>query len=228
MRNESAAGSASGRRGFLASLGGIAGAALLRTRVRAQDTEATPEWTPPPIPEPLPSSEGTPPPLVGAAPEAAAPVSGAPTSIEQPGAAGTPGAGEATPTTGGEFPATNPQQPAQPLATPVVAEEPEVEPAVTVVLTPEFAFDPQEVTIHAGEAVEWRNDGRSPQTVTGDPALVSDAGLVSLPEGAAAWDSGILNHGDTFVQVFDTAGEYGYVSLPRVEEEMTGRVIVEP
>jgi plastocyanin len=230
MRNGSAAGSASGRRGFLASLGGLAGAALLstRNRVRAQDVEATPVWTPPPIPEPLPSSEGTPPPIVGEAPEADAPVSGAPTSIEQPSAAGTPGAGESTPTTGGEFPATNPQQPAQPLATPVVEDEPEVTPAVTVVLTGEFTFDPNEVTIRVGEAVEWRNEGRSPQTVTADPSLVQAEGVVILPEGAEPFDSAVINNGETFVHAFETPGEYQYVSLPQADNGMTGRVIVEP
>jgi plastocyanin len=230
MRNGSAAGLASGRRGFLASLGGLAGAALLGNRVRAQDdgAEATPVWTPPPIPEPLPSSEGTPPPIVGQAPEPDAPVSGAPTSIEQPSAAGTPGVGQSTPVTTGENPVSNPQQPAQPLATPVAEEEPDVTPAATVTLTGEFAFDPQEVTIRAGEAVEWRNEGRSPQTVTGDPARVRIEGAVSLPEGAEPWGSGILNSGDTFVHVFATPGEYVYVSLPQAEYGMTGRVMVEP
>lgn len=216
-----------GRRSVLAGLGGLTGAALLRKRVEAQ-TEATPTWSPPPIPQPLPSSEGTPPPIVGAAPAEGAPVSGAPTSLEQPAAAGTPGAGEGTPTTGGEQPAVNPQQPAQPLATPVATEQPTVTPSATVVLTPDFHFDPQEVTIKTGQAVEWRNEGRSPQTVTADPALVEDASLVQLPEGAEPWNSGVLNHGETFVKVFDTPGEYDYVSIPRAKDGMTGRVIVEP
>ena len=218
----------SGRRNLLAGLGGLISTLVLKTRTRAQDAEATPIWTPPPIPEPLPSSEGTPPPIVGLAPKAEAPVSGAPTSIEQPAAAGTPGVGQATPATTGEIAVTNPQQPAQPLATPVTAEEPEVEPVVTVALTPEFSFDPVEVTIRAGEAVEWRNEGRSPQTVTGDPALAGEEGGITLPEGATPWDSGVINSGETFVHVFETAGEYVYVSLPQAESGMTGRVIVEP
>ena len=230
MRKSSVASVASGRRSFLASLGGLAGTALLGNRVLAQEADATPAWAPPPIPQPLPDPAGTPPPIVGAEPEAEAPVSGAPTSLEQPSAAGTPGAGEGTPTTGGEVPATNPQQPAQPLATPVAAEdeEPEVTPAVTVVITPDFAFDPAEVTIRAGEAVEWRNEGRAPQTVTGDPGWAADNSLVTLPEGAEPWDSGILNFGDSFVQVFEVPGEYTYVSLPQEQNGMTGRVIVEP
>ncbi len=226
MKTSSGAGTASGRRNFLAGLGGLAASAVIGRQAGAQ--EATPEWTPPPIPEPLPDPAGTPPPIVGAEPDPEEPVSGAPTSIEQPSAAGTPSAGEGAPTTGGEFPATNPQQPAQPLATPVAEDEPEVVPAVTVVITPDFAFDPAEVTIRVGEAVEWRNEGRSPQTVTADPDWVADASLVSLPEGAEPFNSGILNTGETFVQLFETPGEYAYVSLPQEANGMTGRVVVEP
>lgn len=226
MKTSSGAGTASGRRGFLAGLGGLAASAVVGRQVAAQ--EATPEWTPPPIPEPLPDSAGTPPPIVGAEPDPEEPVSGAPTSIEQPAAAGTPSPGDGTPTTGGEIAVTNPQQPAQPLATPVADVEPEVEPAAIVTITPDFAFDPAEVTIRAGEAVQWRNEGRSPQTVTARPDWVGDESLVALPEGAEPFDSGVINHGDDFVHVFETAGEYVYVSLPKAEDGMTGRVIVEP
>jgi plastocyanin len=213
------------RRGLLASLGGLASSSLFNRVAAAQ--EATPEWTPPEIPQPLPDPEGTPPPIVGAESAAENPVSGAPTSIEQPSAAGRPGVGEGTPTTGGEAPVTNPQQPAQPLATPVTGEQ-DVAPAATVIVTPDFQFDPQEVRIRAGEAVEWRNEGRAPQTVTGDPAWAGEGSLVMLPEGAEPWDAGIINYGDTVTHVFDVPGEYVYVSLPRQAEGMTGRVIVEP
>lgn len=210
-----------GRRLFINASGKVQAEALAQA-------QATPtrgwDWTPPPIPEPLPPPGGTPPALVGAAP-AAAPVSSAPTSVENPNPSGTPGAG-GTPV-GGEIAATNPQQPAQPLATPVVAEEAAPQPSATVALTPDFRFDPAEVTIRVGQAVEWRNDGRSPQTVTGDPARLGDASLASLPEGARSWDSGVLNSGDTYVHQFDVAGEYGYASMPQAENGMTGRVVVQ-
>lgn len=187
--------------------------------------EATPEWTPPPIPQPLPEPGGTPPALVGAAPDnPAPPASGAPTSIEQPAAAGTP---EAAPIGGGEQLAVSPQQPAQPMATPVGQEPVEQEPVVVVSLTPDFQFDPAEVRVKVGDAVEWRNDGRSPQTVTADPALVADESTITLPDGAAPFDSGVINFGETFAHVFDVAGDYAYVSLPQEANGMTGRVIVE-
>lgn len=229
-----------GRRLFINASGRIQAEALAQA-------QATPtrgwDWVPPPIPEPLPPPGGTPPALVGAAPQpaqgaaedastsvegaAGAPVSGAPTSIENPAAAGTPGTGSATPITSGENPVSNPQQPAQPLATPVTGEESAPPPSATVTLTPDFRFDPAEVTIRVGQSVEWRNAGRSPQTVTGDPARLRDASLASLPDGAPPWDSGVLNYGDTYVHQFDVAGEYGYASMPQAANGMTGRIVVQ-
>lgn len=223
-----------GRRSMLAGLGGvgaalIAGVGLWRrpgagVAARAQATPAaTAAWTPPSIPQPLPSPGGTPPPLVGAAPtEAAAPV-----SIENPASGGTPEAG--TPIAGGEMPVTNPQEPAQPAATPAVAPDAATEaaPAAVVTLTADFRFDPAEVTVRVGQAVEWRNEGRSPQTVTADPARVEDPSHVALPAGAQPWDSGVLNAGDTFRYLFEVAGEYEYVSMPQEANGMLGRVIVQ-
>jgi plastocyanin len=213
----------------------LAGARPKTRILRAQD--GTPvsihDWTPPPIPEPLPSPGGEPVEIVGRAVERPAPTSGAPTSIEQPAAAGTPlvGSPAAGETVSGEIPVTNPQQPAQPLATPVTTEEladDEIIAATVVTMTPDFRFDPPEVRISAGEAVEWRNAGRSPQTVTGDPAFIRDDALVSLPDGAEAWDSGVVNSGQTALQVFEVPGEYRYASMPNAERGMSGIVIVEP
>jgi plastocyanin len=114
------------------------------------------------------------------------------------------------------------------MATPVTENEDDVAAAATVVVTPEFRFDPQEVRIRVGEAVEWRNEGRSPQTVTGNPGWAGQEGLVQLPEGAEPWDAGIINFGESVTHVFDVPGEYTYVSLPQAANGMTGRVIVEP
>jgi plastocyanin len=215
------------RRRLLGSLAGVGTTTVIDGGLRAQEATPEPTWSPPPIPQPLPESQGTPPPIVGAR-QAEAPVSGAPTSVEQPSAAGTPGVGQATPGVTGEDPVSNPQQPAQPIATPVTQDDDEVAAAATVVVTPEFRFDPQEVRIRVGEAVEWRNEGRSPQTVTGDPGWAGQEGLVQLPEGAEPWDAGIINYGESVTHIFEVPGEYTYVSLPQAANGMTGRVIVEP
>ncbi|MCA9878932.1 MAG: hypothetical protein KC442_14165 [Thermomicrobiales bacterium] len=100
-------------------------------------------------------------------------------------------------------------------------------PAATVTLTPDFRFDPAQVTIRSGQAVQWINAGRSPQTVTGDPARVTDSAHVALPAGAAPWDSGVLNAGEPYVQIFAVPGDYTYVSIPQEQAGMTGHILVQ-
>ena len=52
-------------------------------------------------------------------------------------------------------------------------------------MTDDFEFDPRAVTIHAGEAVEWRNASRFKHSVTADPRL----GSAVLPQGAKPFAS---------------------------------------
>jgi len=171
-------------------------------------------WTPPPIPQPLPTVGGVAPTVVGAAPPAP------PAQMENPAAAG------ATPV-GGQAPVENPGAPPQPAATPGTPVAGTPIPAVTVTLTPDFRFDPSEVTINVGQAVRWVNAGRSPQTVTDDPARAKDPSHAALPSGAQSWDSGVLNAGNAYVHVFDVAGDYGYFSIPQEQAGMIGRVVVQ-
>jgi len=56
-------------------------------------------------------------------------------------------------------------------------------------------FDPQVVRIDPGTTVEFSNDGRNPHTVTADDG---------------SYDSGILQHGDTWSRTFDTPGVYAF------------------
>ncbi len=212
-------------RGLLAGLGGR-GSSRAEEVVVAEQAAATPgaAWTPPPIPQPLPTPGGTPPTPVGAAPAGQ-------TEPNQPAhpesdLEGTPQAGAATPTAP-EAAAEDPGEPAVPVdeeATPVA--QAVAQAAATITLTPEFAFDPAEVTISRGETVLWENAGRSPQTVTCDPARIREAGRVQLPEGAEPWDSGVVNSGGSFQHTFDVAGEYVYGSMNRAVN-MSGRVTVQ-
>jgi plastocyanin len=218
------------RRAFLLGAGGVGGMAVLAARltsVRLGETavagaQASPgagtpspaAWTPPPIPQPLPTVGGVAPTVVGAAPPAP------PSQLENPAAGG------ATPVGGSQAPVQNPGAPPQPAATPGAPVAGTPAPSVTVTLTPEFRFDPAEVTIKAGEAVRWVNGGRSPQTVTDDPARAKDPSHAVLPSGAQPWDSGVLNAGDAYVHVFDVAGDYGYFSIPQEQAGMVGRVVV--
>jgi plastocyanin len=95
-----------------------------------------------------------------------------------------------------------------------------------VMITVERTFDPPTVTIRTGEAIEWVNLNRSPQTVTDDPAKVAAGADAQLPAGASPIDSGVLNSGQSFIYRFDTPGAYTYTSLPGEQQGMLGRVVV--
>lgn len=208
------------RRGFLSTLGRGRPAAV-------QDATEEPEaeWTPPSIPQPLPTPGGPPPTPVGAAPSTGEPPNQLTEPVSDiegqatPDAAGTPSDPGAPVVEPGE-----PAAPAEGEATPAAAEAEDV--TATITLTPDFAVDPSEVRVRVGDRVAWLNTGRSPQTVTCDPARIREEGRVQLPEGAEPWDSGVINSGDAFEHTFEVAGEYVYASMNRAVD-LTGRVIVE-
>jgi plastocyanin len=110
----------------------------------------------------------------------------------------------------------------QPAPTPA----PTPQPAAAVTISRERGFDPAAVAISVGQAVLWRNEDRSPQTVTADPVLASDKSHVVLPPGAAPWGSSVLNPGDTYVQAFNAQGEYVYFSVTLEQQGVVGRVTV--
>lgn len=88
-------------------------------------------------------------------------------------------------------------------------------------------FVEPEVRIKAGDTVEWRNVGGFPHTVTADPRKAANPANVSLPAGAAPFDSGAIRGGKTFRLRFTKPGVYSYVCLPHERAGMLGRVIVE-
>lgn len=65
-------------------------------------------------------------------------------------------------------------------------------PSVSIV---DFAYRPATITIAAGEAVTWTNNGATQHTVTADDG---------------SFDSGPLSHGDAFTNVLATPGRYAY------------------
>jgi plastocyanin len=71
-----------------------------------------------------------------------------------------------------------------------------------------FAVEPKELTIRAGDTVEWRiMSGRHSSTAKDE-----------------AWDSGELEQGATFTQQFDLPGVYPYFCTPH--DFMRGTVTV--
>ncbi len=73
----------------------------------------------------------------------------------------------------------------------------------------DFAFNPGAITVHAGDTVQWTNDGQVPEghTVTGD-------GL----------HSGTLHSGASFSHTFSSAGTFSYVCT--IHPSMQGTVHV--
>jgi plastocyanin len=73
----------------------------------------------------------------------------------------------------------------------------------------DFRFDPTVLTVSRGTVVTWTNYDDAPHTATAD---------------SKAWDTGILNKGDSASITFDNAGEYAYYCA--VHPAMTARIIV--
>lgn len=71
-------------------------------------------------------------------------------------------------------------------------------------------FAPRAVNVMPGSIVSWTNEDSTQHTVTSDEAGLFDAGPISP--------------GDTFENVFDTQGEFGYHCA--IHPWMTGRIMV--
>lgn len=80
----------------------------------------------------------------------------------------------------------------------------------------EFRFEPDPVTIAAGETVTWANIGSSRHTVTAS----------SEPDVEPSFKSPPVQPDDTFVQVFNDPGTYDYFCSIH-PDQMRGQVIVE-
>ncbi len=74
----------------------------------------------------------------------------------------------------------------------------------------DLSFDPPQINVPTGSIVSWTNDDSIQHTVTSDEEGLFDAGPISP--------------GDTFENVFDSAGEVGYHCT--IHPFVTGVVIV--
>jgi len=73
------------------------------------------------------------------------------------------------------------------------------------------------VTINAGQAVRWRNDGQSQHTVTS----------TSTPAGAAGFNSGDIEYQNFYDHTFSVAGTYTYRCENHPQEMLGATVIVQ-
>jgi len=98
---------------------------------------------------------------------------------------------------------------------------------ITVKMTKDHLFDPDKITIKAGQTVEWVNDEVGGlHEVTDDPDAASDAGDVSMPEGVMPFDSHIIRSGKSYRYQFTVPGVYRYVCPPHESAGMVGVVTV--
>jgi plastocyanin len=102
--------------------------------------------------------------------------------------------------------------------------------AVTVQMTDQLRFEPEDVAIAVGQTVTWVNASALPHTATDDPAKnpVAEAHpeYAQLPTGAEPWDSGLLQPGQEFTYTFSVPGTYAYFCIPHVLSGMVGTVTV--
>jgi plastocyanin len=87
-------------------------------------------------------------------------------------------------------------------------------------------FDPETVTIAAGDTVKWTNTGFVTHTVTFDPAMAAKAADVSLPAGVQPFDSGDVEEDASFSHTFAAKGAYKYICKYHEDMGMVGTVIV--
>jgi plastocyanin len=93
-------------------------------------------------------------------------------------------------------------------------------------MTDEARFDPQTVTIRAGDTIRWTNPAIVSHSVTCDPAQAAKSADVSLPEGGAPFDSGEMQQGQTFLHQFTLKGNYQYFCKYHEGMGMTGTIVV--
>ncbi len=98
--------------------------------------------------------------------------------------------------------------------------------SIVVQMNDRLRFVPTEITIKAGDTVEWRNIGLIPHTVTADPKRAPSSRNIELPDGAEAFDSGWVTAGQSFRYTFSEPGVYRYICLPHEQARMVGTVIV--
>jgi len=97
-----------------------------------------------------------------------------------------------------------------------------------VAITDSFRFDPDTVTIHAGETVEWVNRSHFRHTVTDDPKMAGQAEDAALPAGAEAFSSQEIPPAGSYRRTLSVPGTYRYFCMPHEGIGMLGKIIVLP
>lgn len=105
----------------------------------------------------------------------------------------------------------------------------------TVRISPDPAFEPARLVVRVGDTVAWTNEGTRPQSVTAYEdevpslrAYFASGGFGREVTARVLYPlRGALRAGESYAHTFETAGEYGYFSIPTEAEGTTGTVVVE-
>lgn len=89
-----------------------------------------------------------------------------------------------------------------------------------------YYFDPIGLFVDVGETVTWEIQSGS-HSSTAYKKGNGVASVTRIPDGAKAWDSGVLSkQGATYEHTFDTPGTYDYFCTPHKSMGMVGRIVV--
>ena len=100
------------------------------------------------------------------------------------------------------------------------------ESGLTVRMTSRDAFVPKTLTIKVGGTVVWENDSPAVHTVTDNPDLAAEKQDAAMPAGATAFNSGTVEPGKQYSQVFTVPGTYKYFCVPHEAGGMVGTIVV--
>ena len=90
----------------------------------------------------------------------------------------------------------------------------------------EYYFDPIGLFVESGTTVTWEIQAGS-HSSTAYKKGNGPASVTRIPDGAKAWDSGVLSQqGATYEHTFETTGTYDYFCIPHKSLGMVGRIVV--
>jgi plastocyanin len=99
------------------------------------------------------------------------------------------------------------------------------------------AYDPETITVTAGETVRWKNTSSIAHTVTaraggipGEATFFASGGYETQDDAEEAWregNGGAIYQGQTYEHDFPIPGEYVYYCIPHEAAGMAGVVTVE-
>jgi plastocyanin len=104
---------------------------------------------------------------------------------------------------------------------------------VRVEMTGGRQYEPQEVTVRAGETVTWSNESSEAHSVTAYQSSIRNgmdyfsSGGFDSEKAARANVDALMVSGDTFSVRFDRPGTYRYFCIPHEDQGMRGTIVVE-